>query len=214
MNHDTAAIGDIKEVEQLRATVANLQQEKATLEAQLKNAKKLVREDTARIAERTDLLIQCQDQLAVLQAELSALKSGQGADQSDTVSIQEAWKAAGGNPNHIATLAELLYNLKLLDDVCEDMDDPDDSEQSNGAVQRFALRAVPRTAVKKAIDTLLRDITSGLIDALRAEPSLSLPGQKRLVVYADRVRAMRVDSYIEEAIEGVIAKFGEASQEK
>lgn len=214
MNHDTNAIGDITEVEELRATVANLQQENATLEAQLEDAKKLIREDTVRIAERTNLLIQCQDRLAVLDAELLAMKSGQGANTADTVSIQEAWKAAGGNPNHIATLAELLYNLKLLDDVCEDMDDPDDSEQSNGAVPRFTLRAVPRTAVKKAIDTLLRDISSGLIDALRAEPSLSLPGQKRLAVYADRVRAMQVDSYIEEAIEGVIAQFGKLSQEK
>lgn len=214
MNHDTNAIGDIKEMEELRATAANLQQKNATLEAKLEDAKKLIREDTARIAERTNLLIQCQDRLALLEAELLAMKSEQGADPSDTISIQDAWKAAGGNPGHIASLAELLYNLKLLDDVCEDMDDPDNSEQSNGAVQRFTLRAVPRTAVKKAIDTLLRDISSGLIDALRAEPSLSLPGQKRLAVYADRVRAMQVDSYIEEAIEGVIAQFGKATQEK
>lgn len=214
MNHDTNAIGDIKEMEELRATVANLQQKNATLETKLEDAKKLVREDTARIAERTNLLIQCQDRLALLEAELLAMKSEQGADPSDTISIQDAWKAAGGNPGHIATRAELLYNLDLLDKVCEDMDEPDDSEQSNGATQRFALRAVPRAAVKKAIDTLLRDVSSGLIDALRAEPSLSLPGQKRLAVYADRVRAMQVDSYIEEAIEGVIAQFGKATQEK
>jgi Protein of unknown function (DUF551) len=40
--------------------------------------------------------------------------------QADTITVQEAWEAAGGNPGIKATKAELLEALRMLDDVCDE----------------------------------------------------------------------------------------------
>lgn len=39
-----------------------------------------------------------------------------------TISIQEAWVAAGGNPGVVATRQELLTALRQLDEVCDEAD--------------------------------------------------------------------------------------------
>lgn len=39
---------------------------------------------------------------------------------ADTISIQEAWEAAGGNPGIKATKSELLDALRMLDKVCDE----------------------------------------------------------------------------------------------
>jgi len=45
------------------------------------------------------------------------------AQQGNTITIQEAWEAAGGNPGIKATKQELIDALKQLDAVCDDVDE-------------------------------------------------------------------------------------------
>ena len=42
--------------------------------------------------------------------------------QQDTMTIQEVWEAAGGNPGIKATKQDVLDALKLLDEVCDEVD--------------------------------------------------------------------------------------------
>lgn len=54
-------------------------------------------------------------------------QSGRRANMSDktpaeSITIQEAWEAAGGNPGIKATKAELLESLRTLDKVCDEAD--------------------------------------------------------------------------------------------
>ncbi len=44
--------------------------------------------------------------------------------ESATITIQEAWEAAGGNPGIKATKEELIAALKLLDKVCDEAEQP------------------------------------------------------------------------------------------
>ena len=42
------------------------------------------------------------------------------AAQQETITVQEAWEAAGGNPGIKATKEELITALQLLEKVCEE----------------------------------------------------------------------------------------------
>ena len=42
----------------------------------------------------------------------------------ETITIQEAWEAAGGNPGIKATKEELIEALRGLDEVCDEADTP------------------------------------------------------------------------------------------
>lgn len=46
----------------------------------------------------------------------------QGKAGGETITIQEAWEAAGGNPGIKATKQELIDALRTLDEVCDEAD--------------------------------------------------------------------------------------------
>jgi len=50
------------------------------------------------------------------------MPEGQPADES--ISVQEVWEAAGGNPGIKATKSELLDALRMLDEVCDEAGRP------------------------------------------------------------------------------------------
>lgn len=56
----------------------------------------------------------------------------------DSIGVQEAWEAAGGNPGIQATRPELIETLKLLDEVS---DDADQATRPAGAMRPVAWRA-------------------------------------------------------------------------
>lgn len=66
----------------------------------------------------TNMAISGEELLAVA----AALRAEQPAQQQDTMTVQEVWVAAGGNPGMRATKQDVLDALKLLDEVCEEAD--------------------------------------------------------------------------------------------
>lgn len=57
--------------------------------------------------------------LGALKEEKARITSEEKIRADGTISVQEAWEAAGGNPNIKATKKELIEALRTLDAVCD-----------------------------------------------------------------------------------------------
>lgn len=57
-----------------------------------------------------------------LQAKLANKQLPQDAGDSETLTVQEAWEASGGNPGIRATKQDLFHSLAMLDAICDAAD--------------------------------------------------------------------------------------------
>ena len=197
----TSAQTDAEMQEEL---ISQLRQRNAELESQVAQGKDLLREEMQRGNERTMLVIQCRDKINQLEAEIQALAPKQEAPGTVMISVQEAWEAAGGNPSEKATKAKLIYELQLLDSLCDDMDAPDRTEAE--ADLPLALRAIPRKVALKAIELAYADLAARMEPVLRAEPTLGLAGHRRMTVEVEQLCAVEPLPYLEAAIRDAITQ--------
>lgn len=58
----------------------------------------------------------------------------------ETMTVQEVWEAAGGNPGIKATRQEVIETLQLLDEVCDDSADADPTQDREQAARYRELR--------------------------------------------------------------------------
>ena len=104
-------------------------------------------------------------------AAITALRAALEQPEQATVTIQEAWEAAGGNPGIKATKEELITALQLLDKVCDEaaLEQPEqelprrewqgltEEEIHDCFQQRHRDKAVERRLITRAIEAALKE---------------------------------------------------------
>ena len=192
--------------------ISELRARNAELVAQVAEGKRLLSDEMKRGNERTLLVIECRDKIDILEAQIQALSPAQVTADTVMISVQEAWEAAGGNPDVKATRAQLIYELQLLDSVCDDLDAPDRTQSE--ADLPMAMRAFPRKVAAKAIALAYADFAAKIEPILRAEPTLGLAGHKRMTAHVQQLCSADPMPYLESSVRSAIAESEQAHSEK
>ncbi|MDB5962460.1 MAG: hypothetical protein JWP59_3754 [Massilia sp.] len=209
MKTETGVMNAAKTDAQMQEEViSQLRKRNAELEAQVAEGKRLLREEMQRGNERTMLAMECRDKIDRLEAEIQAIAPRQEPPGTVMISVQEAWEAAGGSPDVKATKGKLIYELQLLDTLCDDMDVPDRTEAE--ADLPLSRRAIPRKVALKAIELAYADLATKMEPILRAEPTLGLAGHRRMTAHIQQLCAVEPLPYLEAAIRDAIEQRDKA----
>lgn len=203
MKTETGVVNSTKTDAQMQEElISQLRERCAELESQVAEGKRLLLDEMQRGNERTILAMEFRDKINHLEAQIQTLAPKLEAPGTVMISVQEAWEASGGKAEMQPTKADLIYNLRLLNVVCDDLDDKLDGEAQ--AEMPIALRVVPRKVALKAIEMAFADLAAKMEPILRAEPTLGLAGHKRMTAHVQQLCAVEALPYLETAIRDAI----------
>jgi len=96
---------------------------------------------------------------AAISAIKEALAQPEQEPNQETITIQEAWEACGGNPGIQATKSELVTTLKMLDEVCNEAQPKREwvglTDEQVAEIERMS---TTRSQAIRAIDAKLKEL--------------------------------------------------------